>query len=129
MEILSNNNLKVEVQRGRGGQPGNQNARKHGFYSKVFDKQGKEDVDEARQSLGLEEEIAVMRAKILGILRSDPNNATVLTKAMATLCRLLETHKRVGKGDKNSLREAVMYAFRNLAPEAFGALMGKFFGD
>jgi hypothetical protein len=129
MEILSNDNCTVEMKRGRGGQPGNQNARKHGFYSKTLDEQGKKDYEDAKSVMGLEDEIALIRAKIMGILRNDPNNMRVLNEALATLCRLFETHRHIAKGDKAGMMQAVGEAFKNLAPWAFGALMGKFGGS
>jgi len=46
--------------RKRGSQPGNQNAFKHGFYSKIFARVEKADL-EALLSQGLDDEIAMLR--------------------------------------------------------------------
>jgi hypothetical protein len=127
MEILSNNN--IEIHRSQGGQPGNQNARKHGFYSRTLDEQGKKDFEEARDVLGLEDEIALLRAKIMGILRNQPNNVDVLNKAMATMCRLLDTQERVKKRNPGEgLKEAVVAALKGLALPASVAI-GKLLGQ
>ncbi len=52
--------------RKRGGQPGNLNALKHGFYSKHFQKAELQDLEEARD---LQEEIAMMRVVTRRLLR------------------------------------------------------------
>ena len=109
MEILSNNN--IEVHRSQGGQPGNQNARKHGLYSKTLDEQGQADYEEARSVLGLDEEIAFMRAKIMSVQRNDPHNVGAMTKAMGALCRLVALRGRAAGGDTEGLKrlaEAVL---------------------
>ena len=52
----------------RGGQPGNQNARKHGFYSAVFTGQDKINLNQAAEIDGLDEEIALIRARLKSVL-------------------------------------------------------------
>ena len=51
------------VQRKPGAQPGNQNARKHGFYSQMLSRDEKLRLKTASDREGLEEEIAVLRIK------------------------------------------------------------------
>jgi hypothetical protein len=52
--------MEEKTGRRRGGQPGNTNALKHGFYSKYFRTEEARDV-EALVSEGLQEEIATLR--------------------------------------------------------------------
>ena len=87
---------------------GNQNARKHGFYSRVLDEQGRRDYEQALDSQGLEEEIALMRARLLGVLRKDPNNTKLILKALNMLVRLLMAHRNIARGDKPGLKQALM---------------------
>jgi hypothetical protein len=91
----------------RGAQPGNQNARTHGFYAKTLDARGELDYQEAKTVAGLEDEIAMVRAKIKGILRHDPHNIRVLMLALAMLCRLLVTRRQIARDDREGLKEAV----------------------
>ena len=58
-----------------GGQPGNQNARKHGFYSKSLTPEQQEAIVEARKADILTEEIAFMRVKVQALV-NDPNHDT-----------------------------------------------------
>ena len=58
-----------------GGQPGNQNARKHGFYSKSLTPEQQETIVEARKADILTEEIAFMRVKVQALV-DDPNHDT-----------------------------------------------------
>ena len=58
-----------------GGQPGNQNARKHGFYSKSLTPEQQEAIVEARKADILTEEIAFMRVKVQALV-DDPNHDT-----------------------------------------------------
>ena len=51
---------------------GNQNARKHGFYSRVLDEAQKLQLDQARKVEGIDEEIAIMRVKLLTLLEKYP---------------------------------------------------------
>jgi hypothetical protein len=105
MGILSNNN--IELHRPQGGQPGNQNARIHGLYSKTLDVQEQADYEEARSVLGLDEEIAFMRAKIMSVQRNDPHNVAAMTKAMGSLCRLVSLRGRAAGGDTEGLKRLV----------------------
>ena len=59
----------MNVPRPRGGQPGNQNARKHGYYSSAFIGVGKVNLTQAEQVNGLDDEIALLRASPFGTAR------------------------------------------------------------
>ena len=58
--------------RKRGGQPGNQNARKHGFYSKHLPPEQKQEFDEALRIMHPYQELALIRVRINALL-ADPN--------------------------------------------------------
>jgi len=55
-----------------GAPRGNQNARKHGFYSRVLDEVQKLHLDQARDVEGIDEEIAVIRVKLLTLMDQHP---------------------------------------------------------
>lgn len=99
--------MEVFNNRKQGGQPCNQNARIHGYYSKTLDATGKRDYEQAKTVGGLEEEIALLRARMMGVLRHDPTNTRLLTDAMGTLARLLMARRQISKDDREGLEAAM----------------------
>jgi len=81
--------------RHRGGQPGNQNARKHGFYSELLTP-GQERALGAFGRDGLDREIALLRIKIQSLLANDPDNVGVLATGLSSLALLLRTKQLLG---------------------------------
>jgi len=81
-----------ESLKGRRGAPkGNQNARKHGFYSKVLDEAEQLDFELATSVDGIDDEIALLRVKIKSLLERDPENIKLIMEATNTLARLIRT--------------------------------------
>jgi hypothetical protein len=70
----------------RGAPPGNQNARKHGFYSRVLDDEERQDFEQATCVEGLDDEIALLRVKLKSVLRHDPENMKLIMQATVTRC-------------------------------------------
>lgn len=103
--------------RKQGGQPCNQNARRHGYYSKTLDAAGKRDYEQAKTVGGLEEEIALLRAKIMGVLRHDPNNTRLLTHATASLASLLVRHRQIARDDHEGLKQGLTDVLKGVAAE------------
>ncbi|MBM4389310.1 MAG: hypothetical protein FJ088_16365 [Deltaproteobacteria bacterium] len=101
--------------RTRGGQPGNQNARTHGFYSKTLTPEQQEALQDAAVVDGIDQEIAVLRVKIASILENAPQNIDVLILAMSLLARLLQTKQLIDKKDQHKLGEAFQNVLRNIA--------------
>jgi hypothetical protein len=79
--------------RREGGQPGNQNARVHGFYSKYAapDRQAK--MDEAALLEGLAAEIVVLRSKIELLEELDPNNVKLCNELIRGLSLVMVRQK------------------------------------
>ena len=73
----------------RGAPLGNQNARKHGYYSNVLDESEKRNLKMAYQIKGLDEEINLLRVKIKSIAEHDPQNLRLISQAAVSLARLL----------------------------------------
>ena len=101
--------------RAKGGQPGNQNARKHGFYSEVLSTAEQVDLNFALDVEGIDMEIAVLRVKIKAILEEDPDNIRLIMEATNTLARLLRTKYNLDKGQGKSLKDALSSVMRDLA--------------
>ncbi len=103
------------VKRKRGGQPANQNARKHGFYSKVLDEAEQLDFDLASGVNGIDDEIALLRVKIKSILEKDPENIKLIMQATNTLAGLVKTRYNIAKEQKKGLKEAIGNVLRDIA--------------
>jgi len=104
-----------EIVRKRGGQKGNQNARKHGFYSSVLDEEQQRDLQIATDVEGLDEEIALLRVKIKSLVQRDPENLKLIMQATNALARLVITRYNIRREDKQGLKEAIANVLRDIA--------------
>ena len=98
-----------------GGQPGNQNARKHGFYAKVLDEAEQFDLELATGVEGIDDEIALLRVKIKSLLERDPENIKLMMQATNTLAGLVKTNYNISKEDKKGLKEAIANVLKDVA--------------
>ena len=97
-----------EESKNKGGAPlGNQNARKHGFYSKVMDEAEKADFELAMEVDGIDEEIALLRVKIKSLVQYDPHNIRFIMQAIDSIGRLIRTRFSISKNDKKGLMDAI----------------------
>ena len=80
--------------RKRGAQPGNQNARKHGFYSKHFTPDQTNQLEASDDLKDLGPEINLLRVKLNTIL-DDPNiSLDLLLRTVHALARLMAVQRR-----------------------------------
>ena len=103
------------AKRKRGAPKGNQNARKHGFYSKVLDEAEQFDLELASDVNGIDDEIALLRVKIKSVLEKDPENIKLIMQATNTLARLVRTRYNISSKDKKGLKEAIGNVLRDVA--------------
>jgi hypothetical protein len=114
--MSARSNIMVgEIVRKRGGQKGNQNARKHGFYSSVLDEEQQRDLQIATDVEGLDEEIALLRVKIKSLVQRDPENLKLIMQATNALARLVITRYNIRREDKQGLKEAIANVLRDIA--------------
>ena len=107
--------MTAEGKRKGGAPKGNQNARKHGFYSKVLDEAERLDFDLISGVNGIDDEIALLRVKIKSILEHDPENIKLIMEATNTLARLIRTRYNITKEQKKGLKEAIGNVLRDVA--------------
>jgi len=108
--------MPAKARKRKGGAPeGNQNARKHGFYSKVLDEAEQLDLEQATCVEGIDNEIALLRVKIKSILRHDPENIKLVAQATNALARLVSTKYNISKKDKKGLKEAINNVLKDVA--------------
>jgi len=112
MEI---DHMPTKADRKRGAPKGNQNARKHGFYSKVLDEVEQLDLELASGVEGIDDEIALLRVKIKSLLEHDPENIRLIMQATNTLARLVRTRYNIAKEQRKGLKEAIGNVLRDVA--------------
>lgn len=92
----------------RGGAPyGNQNARKHGFYSATLSETERDALQTAAEMRGIDEEIAVLRVKIQSLIRSNHGNVRLVIEATSALARLLKIRDKLS-GPKDDAHERAL---------------------
>jgi len=105
----------MPMKRKRGAPPGSQNARKHGFYSKVLDEAEQLDLEEAARIEGLDNEIAILRLKLRHLLEHHPERIDLQMSAASTLARLMRTRYNITAEQKKNLREAITTVLKDVA--------------
>ena len=94
---------------------GNQNARTHGFYSRVLDEVEQIDFELANDVYGIDDEIALLRVKIKSLLDHDPENVQLMMQATNALARLVSTRYQITGGEKRKLKEAIGDVLKEVA--------------
>jgi len=103
------------VERKWGAPFGNQNARKHGFYSRVLDPEEQADFEQATEVEGIDEEIALVRVKLKSLIAREPDNTKLIMQGVATLEKLVRTKYNISKEDRQGLKEAIANVLRDVA--------------
>lgn len=93
--------------RKRGAPPGNQNARKHGFYSQALTQAEQLELQEAATVEGLDNEIAILRVKLRQLLENYPDRIDLQLQAANVLARLIRTRYNITPEQKKTLKEAI----------------------
>jgi hypothetical protein len=98
-----------------GDQPGNQNARKHGFYSEFLTQDEQHLVDgitEAPQP-DLKYEIALLRIRIASIEKNAPDNDDLFLSAVNSLRRLVTANHKFRRDDILQYRKLAALFLKN----------------
>jgi len=107
--------ISEETTKKVGAPKGNQNARTHGYYSKVLDEIEQQDYDQATEVEGLDSEIALLRVKIKSLVAHDPENLKLISQVTNALSRLVITKYNIRKTDKQGLKEAMHNVLKDIA--------------
>ena len=99
----------------RGAPKGNQNARKHGFYSQVLDEAEKLQLEQAQGVEGLDEEIAILRLKFRELIDTEPHRLDLQIEAASAIARLIRTRYNITREQKKSLKEAIAKVLTDIA--------------
>jgi hypothetical protein len=112
----------------RGGQPGNLNALKHGYYSRHFSKMELKDLDAMLEN-GLDSEIRMLRVSIRRLFELTQENEdveiglrllTVLGNTASRLANLLRTEALLGGNRELSIYNQLVMAIEVVAKERMG---------
>jgi hypothetical protein len=91
----------------RGAPQGNQNARKHGFYSRTLTEAEALDMELATEVEGIDQEIALLRTRLRRLVEDYPERLDLQLEAANVIARLLRTRYQISKQDKRTLRDAI----------------------
>ena len=109
----------------RGAPKGNQNARKHGFYSRVLTEAEQLEMEAAVDIEGIDQEIALLRIKLRDLIESYPERVDLHLQAANTIARLVRTRYMISKEQKKSLKEAIAKVLTEVAvPLGVGVVKG-----
>jgi len=98
-----------------GAQPKNQNARKHGFYSRAVTEAEKLQLDEASSVEGLDQEIALLRVRLRDLVVNNPDRIDLQFEAANTIARLIRTRYQTTIEQKRSLKDAITKVLTEVA--------------
>ena len=97
----------TETKRKRGGQKGNRNARKHGFYSGTLSPTETSQLWNIANLEGLDPEIAFIRVKLQSSLQCDTDNRRVIREASRLLVKWYSENYGLDRTDRNYLKAVV----------------------
>ena len=96
-----------EIKRRRGGQKGNRNACKHGFYSGTLSPAETSQLWNITNLEGVDPEIAFIRVKLQSSLQYDPGNQRVIREASRLLVKWYSANYRLDRTDRNYVKTVV----------------------
>ena len=99
----------------KGAPKGNQNARKHGFYSQALSQAEQVKLEQAQGIEGIDEEIAILRVKFREVIEKEPDRLDLHMEAANTIARLVRTRYNISKEQKKSLKEAIARVLTEVA--------------
>jgi hypothetical protein len=98
---------QTQIKSKRGGQKGNRNARKHGFYSGTLSPAETCQLWNITNLEGVDPEIAFIRVKLQSSLQYDPGNRRVIREASRLLVKWYSANYRLDPTDRNYLKTVV----------------------
>ena len=97
----------METRKRRGAPRGNQNARKHGFYSKALGEAQRHEFRQAAEVEGLDEEITLLRVEIKSLMEQDPPNRRLIAQDVKILAALVSARYKMRKDNKGDLAQKI----------------------
>ena len=98
---------QTQTKRKRGGQKGNRNARKHGFYSGTLSPAETRQMWNITNLEGVDPEIAFIRVKLQSSLQHDPGNRRVIGEASRLIVKWYSANYELDATDSKYLKAVV----------------------
>ena len=98
---------QTQIKRKRGGQKGNRNARKHGFYSGALSPAETRQMWNITNLEGVDPEIALIRVRLQSSLQHDPGNRRVIREASRLLVKWYSANYRLDSTAGSYLKTVV----------------------
>jgi hypothetical protein len=98
---------RQQVKRKRGGQKGNRNARKHGFFSATLSPAEAFQLWNAINLEGVDPEVALIRVKLQSSLERDPGNHRVIKEASRLLVKRYCERYGFDRADRSYLKTVI----------------------
>jgi hypothetical protein len=98
---------QTQTKRKRGGQKGNRNARKHGFYSGALSPAETSQLWNIANLEGVDPEIAFIRVKLQSSLQRDPGNRRVIGEASRLIVKWYSANYELDATDSKYLKAVV----------------------
>ena len=115
---------QTQVKRKRGGQKGNRNARKHGFYSGALSPAEISQLWNIANLEGVDPEIALIRVKLQSSLQQDPGNRRVIREASRLLVKWYSEDYGLDTADRGYLKAVVQDLLETASMQQFMGLQG-----
>ena len=110
------------MKRKRGGQKGNQNARKHGFYSGDLSPAQLSEFWRIITTEKIDPQSAIMRIKLRLLLQQEPVNRRVLRDAARLLARWKSAGSTLSQADTKEMSRLILAVLETLIPGQPGDL-------
>jgi uncharacterized protein YjcR len=94
---------QTQIERKRGGQKGNRNARKHGFYSGTLSPAETSQLWNITNLEGVDPEVAFIRVKLQSSLDHHPGNRRVIREASRLIAEWYSANYRLDPADRQGL--------------------------
>jgi hypothetical protein len=96
------------IKRKRGGQPGNQNARKHGFYSSSMNPDEVCQFWNTVNQQGVEAQVAALVIKLRSLFEIAPGNRRAISEASKLLGKWYSVQHHLNKPDSRRLTRLIL---------------------
>ncbi|MGD1039614.1 MAG: hypothetical protein ABR914_02175 [Dehalococcoidales bacterium] len=120
--------MKTE-KRKRGGQPGNQNGRTHGFYSSFLTPDEIDQFCKITNTERVSQDIALLRIKLQCFVKKVPANRRVLNEAIRLMARRFTAEYHLSRTERSQMKAVVRAVLEKasgispLPPKNIGEIM------
>lgn len=112
-EPVVNPSVALEFDRSR-GHSRRSRGRQSGFYDDAFVEPDRQALAEAREINGLEEEIALLRLRLRGLIEEKPDDLRLVIQAINTLVRAVIAESRLAGPDQQEMIRRMADAVQQL---------------